>query len=384
MKIGILTLNLHTNYGGILQAYALQTVLEQMGHETVVFKYGGKGHKPFIILRYIYYIKRIIKKIFINPDTVICQEKKKNYDSSLINSNINNFISKYIHVKYIRNFTDLKPEDYDAIIVGSDQVWRPMYFKHQWNTNIENAFLQFTNGWNIRRIAYAASFGAAKWEYTDEETKKCKELLRFFDAVSVREDVAVSFCKTYLRADVQWVLDPTLLLEYNDYNKFCDPQNTKEDILVTYILDASSEKYGLCERIAREKKLKRIDLKKETKFDDTIETRILPSVEDWLQSFHDAKFVITDSFHACVFSIIFKKPFVVISNENRGNSRISSIVTMFSLQQNFLSLACEYNPDTDYRVPNNIDNILNENRIKSLTFLNKALTNNKNERITND
>ena len=98
--------------------------------------------------------------------------------------------------------------EYDAFIVGSDQVWRPSYNQH-----LEQAFLNFTENWkNVKRIAYAASFGVDNWEFTKKQTKECKRLVQKFDFVSVREDTAVNLCKEHLGIEATHVLDPTLLL----------------------------------------------------------------------------------------------------------------------------------------------------------------------------
>ena len=142
MRIGILTLPLHTNYGGILQAYALQTVLEKMGHEVVVFDTPNKTLLPPLWKMPLSFGKRTLKKILGRTDRIFV-EHYQNKIRPVIAKNIQPFIDGKIHRKVIKNFHQLSQADYDAIIVGSDQVWRAVYF-HMWlGQDVENGYLLF-------------------------------------------------------------------------------------------------------------------------------------------------------------------------------------------------------------------------------------------------
>ena len=335
MKIGILTLTLHTNYGGILQAYALQTVLERMGHEVEVF------NRPFTPskTRWSQVPKRIVKKL-LGRDVVIFSERKYNREAPVLNKAVWDFRKKYIHERIINSFDEIKEDDYDCIVVGSDQVWRPMYFKSQWGTGIEDAFLAFTKGWNIKRIAYAASFGVDTWEFTEEETAKCREAIKMFDAVSVREDSGLNLLKCHLGVDnaIQ-VVDPTMLLTKDDYKVLFEktPTPRSEGNLLVYLLDVNKDKRELVQRIAKDKGLQPFSVNRAlVKRTSAIEDRTLPSIESWLRGFYDAEFVLTDSFHACVFSILFDKALLVLGTKSGGNSRIESMLRLFDNQINCL------------------------------------------------
>lgn len=324
MKIGILTLTLHTNYGGILQAYALQTVLERMGHEVEVF------NRPFIPqkTKWREIPKRIIKKIS-GRDVVIFRERRYNREAPILNSAIWEFRKKYIHERIINSLHEIEESDYDCIVVGSDQIWRPRYFKEQWQTGIEDAYLAFTKGWNIKRIAYAASFGVDSWEYTQNETTLCRECVKMFDAISVREDSGISLLKRNFGVDAIQVLDPTLLLNKEDYVALFEIAQTSisEGNLLVYILDSNKEKRNFINKIANDYRLKPFMVNKSlVKQNSSIHERILPPIESWLRGFSDAEMSITDSFHACVFSLIFNNKIVVINNLSRGNSRIHNIL----------------------------------------------------------
>lgn len=179
MRIGILTLSLHTNYGGILQAYALQTILERMGHEVVVFDTLPRKYPlPPLWKIPFCFAKRMVKKCLGKPVRIFF-EHQINVDRRVVTQGIQSFVDSYIHRKVIHSFKELKEKDYDAIVVGSDQVWRASYFSPAWfNRPISEAYLAFAQKWNIKRIAYAASFGLDKWEYSDKETKNVRNFLK--------------------------------------------------------------------------------------------------------------------------------------------------------------------------------------------------------------
>ena len=334
MKIGILSLVLHTNYGGILQSYALQTILERLGHEVYVFNKEQQYNK----LKWKSIPKRLIKKI-VGLDGVIFQESRYKKEAPIICQHVWDFRKKYIHEYIINSFEEIKNMNLDAIVVGSDQVWRPCYFKSQWNAGIENAFLSFTQGWNIKRIAYAASFGVNEWEFSDQETQLVAEAVELFSAISVREDSGAKLLKKKLEIDSIQVLDPTLLLSRNDYVGLIEKANIGKSPgnLLTYILNPSSKKTVFINEVAKAENLIPFSINNSNvKQTAPVEQRILPPVEQWLQGFNDAKVVITDSFHACVFSIIFGKPFIVLGNQERGNARFDSLLKLFNLQHNMI------------------------------------------------
>ena len=330
MRIGILTLPLHTNYGGILQAYALQTVLERMGHDVCVI---GKEWRPLRLPLWkapLLYGKRIVRNIGGHRIPVF-YERKYNRERPLISRNTDRFVSGHIHKKIYAGYSSVGRDDFDAIIVGSDQVWRPKYFG-----GIEDAYLKFAEGWDIRRIAYAASFGTDVWEYTPSQTAECGRLLRQFDAVSVRESAAVGMCRERFGVEARHVLDPTMLLTASDYMRVsgeCGASGSGGTLL-NYILDETPEKKALVESIAREKGL--VPFRVNSRVEDInapVSERIQPPVEQWLRGFHDAEFVVTDSFHACVFSILFHKPFAVYGNARRGMARFMSLLGMLGLEE---------------------------------------------------
>lgn len=336
MRIGILTLPLHINYGGILQAYALQTVLERMGHEVHLITIKKKPFTLPLYIRPFCYGKRILKNM-LGEKTPIFYERIHQQEQIEIRQHTSKFIFQYIKQAFYSDYTEIKSSDFDAIVVGSDQVWRPPYFG---NNNMEQAYLQFAEGWNIKRIAYAASFGTDDWEYSPEQTVRCGNLLKKFDAISVRESSATALCQTHFNVKANWVLDPTLLLDATDYLQLIKNANTPKSKgnLFCYILDETEEKKKLINQVATQNNWVPFSVKAQSEnVKDPITQRIQPPIEEWLRGFWDAKFVITDSFHGCVFSIIFNKPFITIGNKGRGQARFDSLLKLFSLENRLIN-----------------------------------------------
>lgn len=302
MNIGVISLPLYNNFGGILQAYALQKVLRDLGHNTVLIdksRYVSLG--PWY-KKYPFYLKRTIRKYLLGENLIVKADVAINNARSTISIHTEPFIDKYINRIFTKDFSNIKKMDFDAFIVGSDQVWRPKYFF----SKIENAYLEFAKDRDVKRIAYAASFGTDEWEYNEEQTANCAVLLKKFNAVSVRESSATVLCKEKLGAEALHVLDPTMLLTKEDYIELFKAAGTpqSESNLFCYILDNAPEKNSIIESIARELHLHPFYVN--SKYEDSnapLEERIQQPVEKWLRAFYDADFVITDSFHACVFSI---------------------------------------------------------------------------------
>ena len=374
MKVGILTLPLHTNYGGLLQAYALQKVLTQFGHKAFVIDKQYLVRLP-IRTRYLIYLKRAFLHYIKGRDIEIFPDIEQNKLPNTQRQYTNKFINKYIKRTIIKNVAQLKTNDFDCIVVGSDQIWRHAY--NIYFPGVSNSFLNFAKEWNIKRVAYAASFGTDDWEYNEEETKTCSELAKKFDAISVREASAVYICKKRLGVDAIHVLDPTMLLTAEDYKKLYIEAQTPQSSgnLMCYILDPSNETNDIIKLVTQSHKLIPFHTNSKTE-DETapIEERVQPPVENWLRGFHDAKFVITDSFHACVFSILFNKPFIIYGNKGRGMARFISLLSIFNLQDRLVTTPKEaemmINKPIDWE---NVNKVLDNWRQKSFEFLQASL-----------
>ena len=343
MKIGILTLPLHNNYGGILQAYALQTVLKRMGHDAVVIDKSREIKLPILSFsRYFLYFKLLAHKVLVNRNTTIFWDRKHNREYKVMSTYTFPFIQQYIK-RFIaaRDYSNIKQGDFDAFVVGSDQVWRPKYFGQN---ILSNAFLSFAKDWDVKRISYAASFGTEEWEYTEVQTLECKEWIKKFDAVSVRENSAVKLCKEHLNVDALHVLDPTMLLSATDYIQLFKEANTPQSpgSLMCYVLDETEDKQKVVSNVEETLNLTAFSVNSKYEVRTApLEERIQPPVEAWLRGFYDAEFVVTDSFHACVFSILFEKPFIVYGNKNRGMARFHSLLSIYGLENRLVTSSAE-------------------------------------------
>lgn len=368
MRIGILTLPPHTNFGGILQAYAMTTILKRMGHEAYVIDRDPYWELP-LKKKILCYPKRVMQRYLLGKKNVhIFIEENEKRVRPIIRQYTDCFVNKYLRMYPVELYDELgKSCFFDGYVVGSDQIWRRSYMPH-----IEDAFIAFDKREDIKIMAYATSFGIDKWDYTTEQTKNCKELVKRFCSVSVREDSAVQLCKNYLNAEAKWVLDPTMLLNVEDYIKLVENSGVKKSkgTLMVYILDQSQTITAAINKFADTNGL--LPFVINGRVDDyyaPLEQRIQPPVESWLRGFMDSKVIITDSFHACVFSILFHKKFYVIGNKERGQARFNSLLGLFDLADNMVNSVDGINVDKLLDVDwNKVDSILEAKRDEALNM----------------
>lgn len=330
MKIGIITMPLCANYGGTLQNWALQQVLKKIGHEPITLRfpvvYQGMSSVYYWCRVFPMQFARFVAHKFVGgkyemPPTIGLWKKSV--------SGMERFVDEHINVtEYLPNLSmdDVRRYGVEALIVGSDQIWRPVMYDA-----VKYYFLGFTGDSDILRIAYAPSVALDKWPYREGVTVQLRELIKKFSAVSVREESSIKLVKDNLGVDAQWVLDPTMLLEKENYVDVCkNVPKCNEPFVFAYILDMTDDKKAMAEKVARvcgcSVKYLTADRVKE---DDTI--------EKWLANFRDAKFVITDSYHGTVFSLIFQKQFYCFYNTYRGNARMDSLKKISGLNDRFIT-----------------------------------------------
>ena len=375
MKIGILTQPLHHNYGGILQAYALQTTLRRMGHEPWILQREFNYNE----LRYWrhYNAGNVARMLLGKPLPPFTWEKYKHLEAPLTHAFINEHISP--RTPYLKTTRALREEcsrlGIEAYVAGSDQVWRPMY-----SPRIEDYFFGFLTPDDASlRIAYSASFGTDEWEYSHKQAARCAALLSRFTAVSVREHSGISLCRRLGRTDAVQTLDPTLLLSPADYETLATSSAPSPGNLFCYILDRSASKKELIRNTSTQTGLQTFEVmptviaERRKKSADIV----YPSPVQWIHAFMDAQAVVTDSFHGTVFSILFHRPFVALGNSARGQARFTSLLALFGLERRLLpttasaqqiSAALQESVDWD-----STDKRLNQMREVSIQFLTKSL-----------
>ncbi len=355
MKIGIFTQPLKSNYGGILQNYAMQVVLKRLGHEPWTVDY----------LRFTWWDWFVV----VTKVTILkCLGRKCKYPLTptkvrRLENPLRRFALKYIQltqprVKYPSK-SILQSYGFNALLVGSDQTWRPMY-----NGKIYDMYLQLAEGMDAKRVAYAASFGTDQWEYTPEQEAECARLANQFDAISVREASGVELCKEHLDVEATHVLDPTLLLTANDYNELCKDIEPREPFVFAYILDMTEQKVTEIKSFAKAKGLPYFIKSADADISDA------DSIELWLSYFRDAANVITDSFHGTAFSINYNKDFFVFLNEQRGNSRFDSLLNLFNLKDRVVTSVNPEKPSINWT---EVNQLLNRERERCEKWLEIAL-----------
>ena len=333
MLIGIITLHRAENYGSVLQAYALQKELEDLGCEVVTLDYHPERYTNKGKLR------RLKEKStrFNNPLLLLAAQIIIYPSYMRKNRVFGNFISKYLKLSK-HSFSDndeAKQIDFgmDAYCTGSDQVWNS-----HWNEGVEKTlFLDFAPKGKLL-FSYAASIGLDK--LPQEEIGLTKSLLGRYEFVSLREDKGVEIVKRLGREDTIQVLDPTLLLNNEEWDHALGLKGSKSKkphYVVTYNLhhDKTIDDYAIS--LAAKYGLKVYNIS--YNWHDVIRKGHLawcPSVEDFVRLIKHADYVIADSFHATAFSIIYEKKFVSIIPEI-ASARLSSLLKITGLENRLMN-----------------------------------------------
>lgn len=365
MKVAIMTVPFNNNYGGFLQAYALKTVLNNMGHSTIFIM--RRRNRPDRYINLKSWVLRREKHLYYLDDIHLYR----------ISKYTRRFQKKYLY-PYTKDYYDSKSLqecrnlDVDCFIAGSDQCWRYKFAPN----NIDDFFFNFLKGSGKKRISYAASLGISELEYDSSMLQKSKSLLSEFSAISVREASGVDLLVNYFGVkpdNVKVTLDPTLLLPVEAYKELFNGVKTEKlDYIFSYILDDDVEKKNLLDSISQKLNLPVVSQKAQV--GNIRDLKMIEPVELWLSRIYNSSFVVTDSFHGCVFSILFNKPFIVYGNQDRGLARFDSLLNLFDLKSRYLyvnniidiSNLCEINW-------NKTNQVLVDLRENSLSFLKEAI-----------
>lgn len=312
MKIGILTHPLRANYGGILQCYALCTILKRMGHRPVVID--RRLNRGSLAKRAV---RAVLKAIGV---------ARYNQPQSERGNCLKPFIDKKFEILPPCESEGqmkgvCKRNGLDAVIVGSDQVWRRDFaLKYGYNY-----FLDFVPE-GVPRLSYAASLGLGEWEYTPAETKRIGSLLKKFKGISVREKEGAKLVNANTGLDTLQHLDPTLLLDSTDYDRIAVDIPVSEPYVFVYWLGDPADA-GLRDKIAKYSQagysVVELYLRNDTSGF---------GVGQWIGAIRKAQAVLTDSFHGAVFASLYSKPFSIHHNKSGGVSRITSLLNIFGVE----------------------------------------------------
>lgn len=327
MKVGIITINDYTNFGNRLQNLALEKILMQFGIEAETIRV--YRDIPQIIKRNSLKKNKIINLKFSNIINKLIQiYNLKKYKEQYLRrkENFHIFSDKYLHeseyeIGKTKEYQEII-DDYQCLIVGSDQVWNPNYD--------DGKHLFFLPNVKTKKISFAASFGIT---FSDEEIdSKYIEYLKDFFAISVREEYAAEYLKIQ-EINAICLADPTIILGAKRWEEIIvnQPQINEKYILVYFLGKMNALAKRHLKEIANNNNLKIIDIMNPK---DVIFSEIEPL--RFIQLIKDAVLVYTDSFHACVFSILFRTPFIVCdrnTNSQQLSSRIDTLLKYFDLEE---------------------------------------------------
>ena len=364
-KIGILTFHASHNYGSCLQAYALQKTIEKLGADTEIINFRTDRQRDM----YAVFTKRKGIKYFIKNATHLLyynflKKKHANFEAFIANNYT-------LSAKEYKNYSQLEQENfgYDAFVVGSDQIWNPIPKDFDMSY-----FLPFVK--DKKKIAYAPSFGPFFEKIDDEKLSIIANEVSKFDSISVREISAKHGLEKYISKDVDVVVDPTLLLNKDEWAQLINEKPVVEgEYIFLYTLFSNPEINKVAKYLSKKWKTK-VVVSNFTNQHDVIscyEKKFDAGPKEFLNLICNAKFVLATSFHGTVFSILFNKPFFAINGEK--DNRISTLLNLTKLQSRTINMVNMDERermafDTDFSMANQL---ILEERERSIKYLQTAL-----------
>lgn len=326
MKVGIITISSAHNYGCMLQAWGLQEYINKLGYEVEIINlrldcidrlyqplnyYKGYANaKRFRKLRGALWLKLRKKGIHVN-------RKYKKFEF---------FIANQLHTtKCYHSYQELVDskvgEHYDILITGSDQVWNGAI-----TGGLNRAFfLNFTKK-PVRKISFASSIG--KTSLKDYEEEFFAHYLKNFDAIAVREESARTMLTPLTKTPIDVVVDPTLLLEVSDYEKLKKTPNKKKGYIFVHVINADHQVRPIAEKLSKLTGLPVLHNRQDKRYSNELGQFDDAGVEEFLGLVENASYVVTNSFHATVFAIIYRKKFFTIPHEKYPERMVHLLNTL--------------------------------------------------------
>lgn len=361
MKIGILTFHASHNYGSMLLAYALQTFLQRQGHEVKIINYRTFAQKA----------------LYPKPKRANVDEWLKNPKLFLQNRTKWLRFEAFMDAHYLltREAIDLtqlelvvNEEQFDAIITGGDQIWNMVC------NDFSIAYYLPFNCPGVRRISYSPSFGGMNWWKPQHYATLLQSLLGKYDFVSVREKDAAMFLSELLGREIPNVVDPVFLLDRCDYLDLAGKTPIiEEEYLLFYSPWRPERTCDFVANYAKKNKLKVVVTNGKSNMvgNDWVRKNDCGPIE-FLNLLLNAKMIIGESFHLAVFSILFHKPFYVISSQGE-ESRMGGLLKSVGLDSRYVLLENGF-PREEGKIDwDSVDAFVNEERKKSVEFLTNAL-----------
>lgn len=373
MKASVITLHTVDNYGSVMQTYATQQVLKKCGYDVEFVDYWRRDNLPqnraekmlesstLQKLKPLWGVNGFTRKATIAFLKLMLENRK---------SPMWRFLEEKVQLTKVRycSYEELEanPPVADVYITGSDQVWNSI-----WNQGIDRSyFLDFAPA-GKPRIAFSASIGREQLDA--EEIPETKGLLEKYSAISVREQSAVELLAS-MDIESTLVLDPTLMLEAEEWRKLAAEQKKEKPYILIYQLNPNLQMDQYAEQLAQKKNWEVVRIG----FGNSDRRKggkcvMLPSVEDFLGLFCDAACVLTDSFHATAFSLNLGTDFISIL-PGRFGTRIESITKLTRTENRILTSYDDLTVVDRSIDEKNVQNILAVERKNGFDFLKKAIS----------
>ena len=368
--VGTITFHDSINYGAILQAYALQKTLTDMGHISEIIDYSPPQRGVSALSRFNRMRHYIWQGVF---KRIIAGQERKKRTKAFGRKHIQRSASKYLDKDALHS----APPLYDAYITGSDQVWNPR------NNNKDSSYFLTFAPPGKKRISYAASFGVS--QIKAEFVNDYGEWLKQIDWLSCREIEGKQIIKQLTGRDAEIVLDPTLLIKKEQWEQIAVPNGFSKPYILCYYMPGDKSVNNSITQLAHRVstltgwEVVCIGQKEYMRFHPFKRSIFDAGPAEFLGLFRNTSFIVTNSFHGTSFSIIYRKPFLVPINqslppEKALGSRISSLLKSLNLENRLLQVGSETSIenmlDLNYEP---VQAILQEERQKSMDFLKKAL-----------
>lgn len=394
-KVGLAVVTYKDNFGSALQTYATQHIIEKIGYEPECIC-TDNIMKEIEIRKIMFFMKRIfvpeeLKHVWTYATSRLKRKGSSNYSDNMKirHKKYVEFYDKYLYMsRKINSFDDFSKLclDYQSVVVGSDQLWRP--------SNIAGGYFTLEKvPDNINKVAYSTSFGVKELPLSMK--KRAKNFLSRINHISVREDTGKKIVFDAIKRDIPVVCDPTMLLSPEEWFSLAREAEVviKEKYIVCYLMGDNKEQRKFIKKLREITGYKVVGLlhgatyiADDEKWVDEKPFDIGPL--EFINLIRDAEYVCTDSFHCCVFSIIGKTPFFVFRRDSEkgttsANDRIYTLLKWSSLENRLL--------DGDESVKDcisrkiNFEEVHNKMKIKqkkSLEYLEEALKDGKKDRIS--
>ena len=315
MRVGLITLVDHYNYGNRLQCYASQFVLEQNNCEVTCFYTNKTVHLYCIYV--LTFLFRTVFRVF----SVIKNKFKKLLKFKA-------FDKEYFHMSCDLVKRRLHTDDYDFFVVGSDQVWNPNWYR---GVKAEAFLLAFAE--REQKVCMAPSFGIS--ELPEEWKPHFKKYLNDFKYLSVREKEGAKIIRELTGREAEVVIDPTLMLDASEWRRIEKKSKARKEgkkYILKYFLGVQfPNNVEYINKIAHQYDYQILELMQTDQPDVFVSG---PS--EFIDLVDHAELICTDSYHACIFSILFDKPFLVFdrySNKVKMNSRINTLLSTLDLER---------------------------------------------------